>query len=673
MPRRTPRLLYILPFVFLLGLFAARLPATINTVARIGGWSVPWVVSPDDFDVPILDVQRMISQGYVEEPDLKKLQTGAINGMLEALDDPYAQYIPPVEKAQFEKEIAGHYAGIGAVVQIDDGFPTIATPMDDSPAMRAGLQPKDRIIEIDGIPTMGITIEQCVEKLTGETGTEVKLTISRTLPAPTTPGPPGADTKPSAPTPPANPGEASPTPSTGQPEAVPPAPSTTLTFTLKRQEITVRSLKGVMRQPDPEGTWNYMLDPDTRIAYIRLTQFIPTAPAEFIKAFRQMGLDKNQRLGGMILDLRENPGGDLDACLEIADMFLREGEILSVRGRNGQSHSYTSRPAGTLPEFPMAVLINGRSASASEILAGALSDHDRAIVIGSRSFGKGLVQTVRSLQHNPQALIKFTAQRYYLPSGRLIHRTDTSKTWGVDPTPGFYLPLTDAEEVVLFNKRQELDVIMNGEKVSAVKPQMWSDADWIETEFKDKQLAAALRAVRGRIQTGLWTTVSDAVQQPSLVSRDELLKLEKAHERMFKTIAQVEHRMEALDAALAGGPIRKDPDLWPDGVDLTGGHIAVYDKQGKLIANLSVTGRDVERWLSMGDIAPPVITPAPAASSADAAPPTTTPAVADPAQKELVPPATDPLFPPAKPEGPTPPAPKPKDPPSQTPPPPGRR
>lgn len=634
MPRRTPRLLYLVPFVFLLGLFAARLPATISTVARLGGWTVPWVVTQDDFDAPILDVQRMISQGYVEEPDLKKLQTGAINGMLEALDDPYALYVPPMDKAQFEKEIAGHYAGIGAVVQIDEGFPTISTPMDDSPAMRAGLQPKDRIIEIDGVPTMGITIEQCVQKLTGENGTEVKLTISRNIPAPTTP------TTTPAPTPAANPGDAAQTP----PAPPPPPSSTTLSFTLKRQEITVRSVKGVMRQPDLDGTWNYMLDPDSRIAYIRLTQFIPTAPAEFVKAFKQMGLDRNQRIGGLILDLRENPGGDLDACLAIADMFLREGEILSVRGRNGESHSYKSRPEGTLPEFPMAVLVNGRSASASEILAGALSDHDRAIVIGSRSFGKGLVQTVRSLPHNPEALVKFTAQRYYLPSGRLIHRTDTSKTWGVDPTPGFYIPLTDAEEIALLNKRQELDVIMNGEKIRGGKPQMWSDPDWIETEFKDKQLAAALRAVRGRIQTGNWTTVSDAVQQPSLVSRDELQKLEKAHDRMFKTIAQVEHRMEALDAALAGGPIRKEPDLWPDTVDLTGGHIAVYDKQGKLVANLQVTGRDIERWLAMGDVA---------------APPGTTATPPDPAREEIVPPTTDPAAPATKPEEPKP---KPTDP-----------
>lgn len=637
MPRRTPRLLYLVPFVFLLGLFVARLPATISTVARIGGWNARWVVTQDDFDAPILDVQRMISQGYVEEPDLKKLQTGAINGMLEALDDPYALYVPPVDKAQFEKEIAGHYAGIGAVVQIEDGFPTISTPMDDSPAIRAGLRPKDRIVEIDGAPTMGITIEQCVERLTGERGTQVRLTIARTLHDQTPPLAP--------PAPAVAPGD-----SLQPPAAAPAPPTTTLTFTLTREEITVRSVKGVRRQPDADGTWDYMIDPDSRIAYIRLTQFIPTAPAEFIKAFKQMGLDRNQRLGGMILDLRENPGGDLDACLQIADLFLREGEILSVRGRNGDSESYTARADGTLPDFPMAVLINGRSASASEILSGALSDHDRAIVVGSRSFGKGLVQSVRSLQHNPEALVKFTAQRYYLPSGRLIHRTDTSKTWGVDPTPGFYIPLTDPEEIALLNKRQELDIIMNGDKATGGKPQVWSDPEWIESEFKDKQLAAALRAVRGRIQTGLWTTVSDAVQQTSLVSRDELQKLEKAHERMLKAITQVEHRMESLDIALAGGPVRKDPDLWPDSVDLTGGRIAVYDKQGNLVANLQVSGRDIERWLAMGDITPPAppVTPPPIAQT-PAAPQAQGPQDPAAAKKEIVPPTADPLEPAAPP------------------------
>lgn len=582
MNTRSPRLVFLVPLVFLLGLFAARLPATISTVASIAGFSLPIGGWNGDFTGPVDDVKQMLLEGYVDPIDAKKLQEGAINGMLEVLDDPYALYVPPVERAEFEKEIAGHYAGIGAVIQIEGGFPVVATPMEDSPAFRAGLHPKDKIIEINGEGTVGITIDQCVERLTGENGTVVNLTVNR-----------GGET---------------------------------LKFSLKREEIVVRSVKGVMRLPDAEGTWNYFLDRDNRIGYLRLTQFIPTSTVEIVKALRQMEVETKQ-LGGLVLDLRDNPGGDLDTCLEIADLFLRDGEMLSIRGRNGDSQSFTAREKGTLPGFPIIVLVNGRSASASEILAGALADRDRAIVIGSRTFGKGLVQTVRALPHNPEAQVKFTAQRYYLPSGRMIHRADDSKVWGVDPTPGFYIPMSDSEELTLFTKRQELDIIMNGLAATGQKPQMWSDESWIETEFKDKQLSAALRTMRGFIKTKQWGTVSDAVPQGEMVSRDELRKLEKAYDRMVRALAQVEQRMETLDATLAGSPPRQPPDLWADDVDLTDGLINVYDKAGKIVATLKVTGRDVERWLSFAEVQ---ATAKPAPGSAEAAVPVFPAAVAPP-------------------------------------------
>ncbi len=578
MNARTPRMVFVLPLIFLMGLAAARLPRTINTVASMAGFASPmetWGWG-DEFSGPVDDVKQMLLEGYVDEVDAKRLQEGAISGMLEALDDPYAMYVPPMERADFEKEIAGHYAGIGAVVQMEGGFPIVATPMEDSPAFRAGLHPKDKIVEINGESTVGITIDQCVQRLTGENGTTVNLTINR-----------GGEV---------------------------------LKFALKREEIVVRSVKGVMRKPDAEGTWDYMLDEEARIGYIRLTQFIPTSTVEIIKALRAMEID-TKRLGGLVLDLRDNPGGDLDTCLEIADLFLKEGEMLSVRGRSGAAQSFTAREKGTLPGFPMIVLVNGRSASASEIVAGALSDHERAVVVGSRSFGKGLVQTVRSLPNNPEATVKFTAQRYYLPSGRMIHRADDSKIWGVDPTPGFYVPMTDAEELALFTKRQEQEVIMNGMAATGQKPQMWSNAEWIEGEYKDKQLAAALRTMRGFVTTGAWTTVSNAVQQTELASREELRKLEKAYDRMLRSLAQVERRIEALDATLAGSAARQPADLWSDDVDLTDGRIDVYDKSGNVVATLKVTGRDVERWLSLADVQGPTKTKSPDAAAAPAFPP----------------------------------------------------
>jgi len=601
---RLPRSALLVPLVFLLGVASTRVPETVNTFARIGGFTSPWQGAGGDFDGPIDDVKKMIQNSYVEEPDLSKLQDGAIKGMLESLDDPYALYVPPVDKAEFEKELMGHYAGIGAVVQIEDDRPVIATPMDGSPAVRAGLQPRDRIMEIDGESTAGLTIEDCVSKLTGAPGTEVVLTINR-----------GAQL---------------------------------LKFTLRREEIIVRSVKGVSRLPADQDRWNYFLDPAARIAYVRLTQFIPTSPQELLTAFQEMGI-QDRPLGGLILDLRDNPGGDLDACLDIADLFLHEGQILSIRGRDGQSQSFEAHAQPTLPPFPMVILVNGRSASASEILSGALSDHDRAIVVGSRTFGKGLVQTVRSLPHNPDAVVKFTAQRYYLPSGRLIHRNDDSKVWGVDPTPGFFVPMTDSEEIALLLKRQELEIILNGGHGAAgTVPQLWSDAAWIEDQFKDKQLAAALRAVRGYQDKQLWVTQSDAVQQPSLVSRDEFRKLEKTRERMLKSLAQLDKRMEALDVALAGGPMPERYDLWPDAMDLTGGSIRVLDKAGQEVADVAITGRDVERWLVLADIKPvrppptPPPPPPPAAPDTSAAVPPASGAPADPAVTAPPAPSTPP-------------------------------
>jgi carboxyl-terminal processing protease len=509
-----------------------------------------------DFFGPIEDVEGMLDSTYVTQPDMEKLQQGAIDGMLEALGDPYAQYIPPTDRADFEKELLGRFCGIGAQVQIENGLPTIVTPLDDSPAFRAGILAGDKIVEVDEKPTTGLTIDKVVEMLVGEPGTKVHVKIRR--------------------------GEK------------------TMDYDLVRQEIVVRAVKGVERTEG--GGWDYMLDPERRIGYIRLSQFIPTAADEMAKALTDLGAPDGT-LNGLILDLRNNPGGDLDSCLEIADMFIKEGTIVSVRGREGSEQVHEATAAGTLPDFPMVVLVNGFSASSSEILSGALSDHHRATIIGSRTFGKGLVQTVRSLPHKPGAQVKYTIQHYFLPSGRLIQRTDEAKVWGVDPTPGFYIPMTDDDELAYQLKRRSYDVLgTNSEHLDAPK---WPDAAWLENDLKDKQLAAAVRAMDTRIADGKWTPQSDAKQQFAAFSLAELQRLQKTHQRMLRAVVQVERRMEALDEAVAGAEnTHKAPDLWPDQLDLTKGEVKVYDKDGKVIADLRITGPDLEQWLALADVEP---------------------------------------------------------------------
>jgi carboxyl-terminal processing protease len=541
------RPVFVIPLVFLLGIFVSRLPSTIAQLVGFGA----------DFFAPISEVQRMLDESYVTESDAAAMQKGAIDGMLESLNDPYAQYIPPVDRADFDKELLGRFCGIGAQVQIDGGLPTIVTPLEDSPAFRAGIIAGDKITEVDGQPTAGLTIDQVVSKLTGEPDTKVSLKVRR-----------GGEM---------------------------------LDFALLRKEIVVRAVQGVSRAPD--GAWDFMLDREQGIGYIRLSQFIPTAPDELTRALQALGANDG-RLKGLILDLRNNPGGDLVACLDIADMFLRDGAIVSVRGRTGANESYNATAPGTLPDFPLVVLVNGFSASASEIVAGSLADHGRATVVGTRTFGKGLVQTVRPLESLRGAQVKYTVQRYELPSGRVIQRSDTSPTWGVDPTPGFYVPLSEEEELASQLKRREFDVlrVTNGAAPAGEGPR-WGDPAWIEGELKDKQLAGAVRAIGTRIGSGKWNPLGDATQQASMVSSDELRRLERTHQRMLRAIVQLEERMNAIDSAVAGTtPASRTPDLWPDDLDLTSGAVEIFDKSGRKVADLRITGPELERWLLLADV-----------------------------------------------------------------------
>jgi len=576
---RTRQTVLVLTLFFLLGVFVARLPAT---VAQFSG-------NYEFFD-PIIDVYSVIDRAYVDEPDRAKLQIGAINGMLEALGDPYTEFVPPADRALFQKEITGQFVGIGAEVVTEGGYLTIVSPLEDSPAIAAGIRPGDKIIEVDGVSTLNKSVDECVRMLTGEPGTQVTVTVQR-------------------------------------------AGSDPLTITITRGHIVPRAVRGVHRhvpaRPAANGekapVWDYWLDEERKIAYIRLTQFTPTAADELTAALRQINADQPGAVGGLILDLRGDPGGVLEGALAVADLFLKEGVIVSVKGRQGpgggaRDEVYTAKGPGTLPDFPMIVLVNGASASASEIVAGALSDHGRAIVLGTRTFGKGLVQAVQTLRRPMYggaagAQLKFTSQRYYLPSGRLIHRTDDATTWGVDPTPGFYVPLTADEQLARILERRARDVLQvadepheSAQTVGGDTPR-WADPDWLENSLKDKQLAQALRAMRERLATGEWKPVSDEVppeQQAGAITATELRNLQLGRERMLRELARIERRIETLGSTLAGDEVPADRrfDLWPDDTPIAGGRIQVYDKDGNLVATLNVTDQNLERWLIDAGVEP---------------------------------------------------------------------
>lgn len=559
-PRGSRRMhLMTVALAFVLGVFS---------VTRVPELYAQFRGQPAFID-PIAAVYRELSHGHVDAPDPEKLQQGAIDGMLQSLDDPYAEYIPAKDSDKFEKQMTGNFSGIGCQIEMRDGWLTVVTPLEDSPALAAGILTGDRITSIEGTSTFGLTSDQCVDLLTGPPDTQVRFIVQR-----------------------------------GGVE---------IPFTLTRKAITYRAVRGLRRLPGDNGRWDYFLDPARGIAYIRLAQFTPSAPDEFeaaLAAARSAAAADGHALTSLVLDLRGNPGGTLDGAHRIADMFLDTGTIVSIKGRATRDQILTAKRGGAAVGLPVAVLVDGGSASASEIVAGAIQEHHAGVVIGTRTFGKGLVQTVISLSRQSDAKLKFTTQKYYLPSGRLIQREDDSASWGVDPNPGFYVPVEDDELLARFMRRRDFDAVRSGVDKSAagtVPEQNWSSPDWIATDARDTQLAAALRAVQVRLDTGEWAAVSDAKDAHAEIAVTELRNLERARERLGLEFARIEKRIGALEKAAATGESEPELlDLWPDDARLTDGQLEIRDASGNVIATLKITGEDIERWLLQADVRPAV-------------------------------------------------------------------
>ena len=310
------------------------------------------------------DVFERVRADYVEKPDDQKLIETAINGMLAGLD-PHSSYMDPKSFRDMQVQTRGEFGGLGIEVTMEEGLIKVVTPIDDTPAAKAGVQANDLITKLDEDQVQGLTLNQAVEKMRGPVNTKIKLTIMRK----------GQD-KP-------------------------------LELTLTRDVIRVRAVRSEVKGED--------------VGYIRMTQFNEQTTDGLKKAIVDINAKiSKDKLKGYILDLRNNPGGLLDQAISVSDAFLEKGEIVSTRGRNAEETQRFNARAGDLTTGkPVIVLINGGSASASEIVAGALQDHRRTTVIGTRSFGKGSVQTIIPLGSGNGAL-RLTTARYYTPSGRSI-------------------------------------------------------------------------------------------------------------------------------------------------------------------------------------------------------------------------------------------------------------
>jgi len=462
---------------------------------------------------PLIDIKYLLDTRYVKDLDDDELQNGAIRGMLEVVGDPYTAYVPGRARGDFEKELLGEYAGIGAQITIRDGWLTIVTPLDDSPAFRAGVMADDRVVEIEGESTMDITGDEAVDRLTGEPGTVVNIVVERD--------------------------------------------GVRIPIEITRERIKTRSAKGLTRDPeDPDAQeWRYFLDEQRGIAYLRLTQFTPQCSEEIAEALREMGATEGGRVNGLIFDVRWNPGGVLEEAIRIADLFLDDGVIVSTDGRSFPERIVEATVGReTFGDFPIVMLINDTSASASEVLAGALVENDRAIALGTRTFGKGSVQSVINLPSTDDgAQLKLTEQLYYLPSGRSIHRLDDSAEWGVDPTPGFYVPIDDREELELFNARRDKEIIRGGEDLAETEE--WSNPTWIIETMRDRQLALALEALQVRIDEGEWRPTGEEGLAGNEIAADALtLSPTQEAERLWRgaerELARSRDDVVALSAAL---------------------------------------------------------------------------------------------------------------------------
>ena len=380
------------------------------------------------------EVFERVRADYVEKPDDLKLVEFAINGMLAGLD-PHSSYMDPSSLRDIQVQTRGEFGGLGIEVTMEDGLVKVVAPIDDTPAAKAGVMANDIITKIDNEQVHGLTLNQAVEKMRGPVNTKIKLTIMRK-----------EQDKP-------------------------------IEVTIVRDVIRVKSVRSHAEGDD--------------VGYIRIAQFSEQTTEELKKAISdltsQLGSDK---IKGFVVDLRNNPGGLLDQAISVSDAFLDKGEIVSTRGRNAEeTQRFNARPGDLTKGKPVIVLINGGSASASEIVAGALQDQKRATLVGTRSFGKGSVQTIMPLGAGNGAL-RLTTARYFTPSGRSIQAK------GIEPdikvlqeVPSDLKARTDAEG----------EASLRGHLRAEGSEESGSQAYVPTDEKDDRALKEAFDLLRGRI------------------------------------------------------------------------------------------------------------------------------------------------------------------------------
>jgi carboxyl-terminal processing protease len=437
----------------------------LTAFAAFVGWSAAQRQPPADESAEtyrlFVDAVEHVDRAYVEKVNRRELIENAINGMLSQLD-PYSNFIPPVEKGAFEQATTGQYAGIG--IQIDDPapgepYPRVAGVLAGSPAYEAGILAGDRILEAEGKSMKDFPPGDLPKTMLGEPGSTITVKVLHR---------PYDKTEP-------------------------------VTLKVERKMLNIESVSGYRRKSG--GQWDWYADEKTGVGYIRIRSFVTETLHELEAALGEL---RKGSMKGVIIDLRFNPGGQLESAVGISDLFLKEGRIVSTRGRITEERVYNAKTLGTLPEFPLVILVNRWSASASEIVAACMQDNKRAIIVGERTWGKGSVQNVIDLEDG-RSKLKLTTSLYARPNGHNIHRLKSAKEtdeWGVKPDVGYELRLTDGELNGYVEWRRNADRVIGSPQAIAANAEAVTKAGGKPPAasafepFKDRQLDKAIDAVK---------------------------------------------------------------------------------------------------------------------------------------------------------------------------------
>lgn len=379
------------------------------------------------------DVFQRVQEQYVDGVSDKELIESAISGMLQSLD-PHSSYLSPESYKDMQVKTKGTFGGLGIEITMEDGFVKVVSPIDDTPAANAGMKSGDLIIGIDGESVKGLTINEAVSKLRGPVNSKVTITVVRDKEDP-------------------------------------------FEIEIVRDVIKIRSVKHEVIN---------------EIGYVRLTTFSDTTTSGMEKSINEIRKELGDKFQGLILDLRNNPGGLLNQSISVADSFLDQGEIVSTQGRKEDDTSRIFAKKGDLIDGkPLIVLINSGSASASEIVAGALKDHSRAIIVGTRSFGKGSVQSIIPLPGN--GAMRLTTARYYTPSGISIQAK------GIEPDIKVEAGMTETKKEANQNRREEnlRGALDKKELESNEQKNKKSDASPVEKLLQDNQISRAVDLIKG--------------------------------------------------------------------------------------------------------------------------------------------------------------------------------